>query len=51
MFLGVYGHDVPPDLQVAFHGTEVCDTWLNEALHFASSYAAKSALWLIRLPK
>jgi hypothetical protein len=27
---------------------QVKDTWTNEAIHFASAYAAKSALWLIK---
>jgi hypothetical protein len=49
--MGIYHHPPPADLQsvgVSFH--EVKDTWTNEAIAFASSYAAKTALWLRRLP-
>lgn len=50
MFLGIYGHPVPPDLQPYFTSEEVSNTWSNEAIHFASAYAAKSLLWLAKLP-
>lgn len=36
-------------MQNAFHSTEVANTWTNEAVHFVSAYAAKSALWLVKL--
>jgi hypothetical protein len=47
-FLGIYHH--PPDPELGITGREVKDTWTNEAVAFASSFAAKSALWLIRFP-
>lgn len=47
-FIGIYGHPAPPDLGI--YSVQVKDTWTNEAIHFASSYAAKSALWLLRFP-
>lgn len=51
MFLGIYHHDVPSDLQaVGVHGHEVANTWTNQAIAFASSYAAKTALLLRLLP-
>jgi len=36
---------------LGIHANEVKETWYNEAVAFASAYAAKSALWLIKLPK
>ncbi len=47
--LGVYAHRPDPAL-LGVKSFPVADTWTNKALHFASDYAAKSALWLIRLP-
>jgi hypothetical protein len=52
VFLGIYHHPVPEGpMQDFVHSHEVKDTWTNEAIAFASSYAAKSALWLLKLPK
>jgi hypothetical protein len=48
LFIGIYHHPPPADLGIEY--VEVKDTWTNEAIAFASSYAAKSALWLIRFP-
>jgi hypothetical protein len=51
VFLGIYRHPPPPDLANYVHAVEVKDTWSNEAIAFFSAYLAKSALWLIKLPK
>ncbi len=48
MFLGIYHHPAPPDTGI--QSSPVADTWTNEAIAFASSYAAKSLLFLRRLP-
>lgn len=50
-FLGIYGHPPDSSLSSFVHAQEVKPTWTNEAIHFASSYLAKSALWLAKLPK
>ena len=50
MFLGIYRHPMPDVLIAAGgHDHEVADTWTNEAIAFASAYAAKSALWLKKI--
>jgi hypothetical protein len=41
---------VPADLEGYMTSVEVRDTWTNEAIAFASSYAAKSLLLLRRIP-
>lgn len=43
-FIGIYGHTPPSGVGLSYR--QVKNTWTNEAIHFASSYAAKSALWL-----
>lgn len=48
MFLGIYHHPYSGPLGIT--STPVKDTFANELAAFASSYAAKSALWLLRLP-
>ena len=48
LFIGIYHHTPTPGLGIEYE--PVKDTWTNEAIAFASSYAAKSALWLIRFP-
>lgn len=45
-FLGIYHHPPPEALAGWIHGVEVKDTWTNEAIAFASNYAARTALWL-----
>lgn len=51
MFLGIYHHAPDATLQAAgVHAHEVKDTWVNEAIAFGSSYAAKTALWIKALP-
>lgn len=50
--MGIFHHPPPADLQAAgveYH--EVADTWFNEAVAFASSYAAKSAVFLRKIPR
>lgn len=45
MFLGIYHHPAPADIApIISHPVKA--TWTNEALAFASAYAAKSALLL-----
>jgi hypothetical protein len=44
MFVGIYGHAAPADS--GFQSKPVKPTWTNEAIHFASSYMARSGLWL-----
>ena len=48
IFLGIYGHAAPPDVPGLF-SVSVANTLSNEAIHFVSAYAAKSALWLTRV--
>lgn len=48
MLVGIYHHPAPSDSP--FRSVEVKDTYLNEALAFVSAYAAKSALFLRKLP-
>jgi hypothetical protein len=51
VFLGIYDHPPPDVVAGVIHGHEVAPTWTNKVLEFASAYAAKSALWLAKLPK
>lgn len=51
MFIGIYGHPSPPELAPTITSHEVKRTWTTEAIHFASSYAAKSLLLLKALPE
>jgi hypothetical protein len=44
MFVGIYGHAAPS--LSGFHSTPVAPTWTNEAIHFASSYMARSGIWM-----
>jgi hypothetical protein len=45
-FIGIYHHPSPPDLAPQITSTEVSPTWTNEAIAFASSYFARTAVWL-----
>jgi hypothetical protein len=43
-FIGIYHH---PAVGIpGVHSREVKDTWTTEAVAFASSYIARSGLWL-----
>lgn len=46
--MGIYGHPAPDDVPGLF-SVPVANTLTNEAIHFASAYAAKSLLWLSRV--
>lgn len=48
MFIGIYNHPYVGPLGINSH--PVKDTFANESIAFASSYAAKSALWLLKFP-
>jgi hypothetical protein len=48
MFIGIYHHPYVGPLGIT--SSPVKDTFANESIAFASSYAAKSALWLLRFP-
>lgn len=45
-FIGIYGHPAPDDLAPEISSRQVSATWTNQAIHFASSYFARTALWL-----
>lgn len=47
-FIGIYHHPPPADTGIEYQ--LVKETWTTEAIAFASSYAAKTALWLIKFP-
>jgi hypothetical protein len=47
-FIGIYHHPYVGPLGIT--SSPVKDTFANESIAFASSYAAKSALWLLRFP-
>lgn len=50
MVIGIYHHPPPDDLAPYVQSYEVSNTFTHQIEAFASSYAARSALWLVRLP-
>lgn len=51
MFIGIYDHPPSSTLEAAgVTGREVADSRLAEVGQFATSYAVKTAIWLLRLP-
>jgi hypothetical protein len=50
MVVGIYHHPSPDYLAPYVQSYEVSPTFTHEVEAFASSYVAKSALWLARLP-
>lgn len=45
-FIGIYHHPSPPELAPEINSVPVKASWTNEAIAFASSYFARTALWL-----
>lgn len=50
LYLGTYHHAAPPDLAPYITSTEVKATFSREVEAFIDGYAAKSLLWLARIP-
>lgn len=48
--IGIYAHPSPGELAPGITSRPIAKTYAAQIGHFASDYAAKSLLWLFKLP-